>query len=90
MNTAAFRSAAGGPCQSRLQDVPLPIVVHAVAMQDVVEGGGSPMTERRNEREQRFRRKELVKGILGGCSVILFAAAIIAGAVLWRASWYAE
>ena len=48
------------------------------------------MTERRNEREQRIRRKELVKGILGGCSVILFAAAIIAGAVLWRASWYAE
>jgi hypothetical protein len=37
---------------------------------------------------QRLTRKELVKGLAGGCGLLLFTAAIIAGAVLWRASWY--
>ena len=48
------------------------------------------MGERCGEREQRVRRKELLKGILGGCGVILFAVTILVGAVLWRASWYFE
>ena len=46
------------------------------------------MGERCGEREQRVQRKELLKGILGGCGVILFAVTILVGAVLWRASWY--
>ncbi len=48
------------------------------------------MGEHGEGQERRARRKELLKGILGGCSVILFPAAIIAVAVLWRASWYFE
>ena len=48
------------------------------------------MAEHRDERERRTRRKEILKGILGGLSVVLVPAAIIAAAVLWRASWYYE
>ena len=46
------------------------------------------MAEQRGERERWARRKEILKGILGGLGVVLVPAAIIAGAVLWRASWY--
>ncbi len=35
-------------------------------------------------------KKEVIKGLLGGCSVVLLPLAIIAVAVLWRAAWYAE
>jgi hypothetical protein len=48
------------------------------------------MTEQPGEKDRRSRRIALLKGIIGGCSIILIPFAIIAGAVLWRAAWYFE
>jgi hypothetical protein len=48
------------------------------------------MKEGGSEHERRARRKEVIVDSLQGCSILLFAAAIILGAVIWQASWYAE
>jgi len=56
----------------------------------VVAKGGLAMEKFKGKRDANVRRKDIIKGILGGCGVILFCAGILAGAVLWRASWYFE
>ena len=48
------------------------------------------MEEPGGNHKSSVNRKEIIKGLLGGVSLILFVAAILAGAVLWRASWYFE
>ncbi|MBT4489196.1 MAG: hypothetical protein HOB37_09675 [Rhodospirillaceae bacterium] len=48
------------------------------------------MGEHRGEQVPPMSKKEILKGVLGGLSLLLFVAAIIGGAVLWRASWYFE
>jgi len=56
----------------------------------VVAKGGLAMENFNDKRNAKVRRKDIITGILGGCGVILFCAGILAGAVLWRASWYFE
>ena len=53
-------------------------------------GIGLSMENFNDKRDAKVRRKDIIIGILGGCGVILFCAGILAGAVLWRASWYFE
>ena len=48
------------------------------------------MAERWCPSDRRARVIKRLKSILPGCCIILFPFAIIALAVLWRASWYYE
>ena len=48
------------------------------------------MEETGRNHKSGINRKEIIKGLLGGVSLILFVAAILVGAVLLRASWYFE
>jgi len=48
------------------------------------------MEEPGRHQKSSLNKKDIIKGLLGGVGLILFVAAILAGAVLWRASWYFE